>query len=983
MHRVLKLIAVLQCLFLGAVAFAQEQPLRLENTSILATFDKLGLVSMRGEGGSAQTRAMRDSWSLTVGSDVLTSADATPTVKAAAGQLRYLYSFHGYRIEVIYRLAPEWGFLTKELVILSAPVSHFTVHMVEPLTLQLEEAPEDARVPGADAPQLGMTPEQTRQALPARYFGLFLRFRTAPEQGLMLLVENSFLSAERQAHAASLRYAPEMEWDQRWGSFRSDPAVLGPDRLTGRAVASRMPVEWKLGGPEPPPDGLDRGEIDAFTACVRTFLIAPAPEPARVEVGWTLNDYQVDVGTDEGKREYRRIIDATANLHIGTLLYSGANSILANRSDDTDSWHWEHTLWLNLGQKIRKGEWDPATSPIPEDIRALVAYGRSKGVGLLAYVFPSVPFEQNKAWLVQGSGSYDPRLRYASMSSRALQDMLLRDLLAFKRRTGIAGYSFDYTFLNFTGSSSYTQWWGWRRVMEELRRAEPDIVIDGRQSYQLYGPWSWLAGNYPHPTGQDEQPESFTPYPDLHFDRVSADRTRYVNYWYRNYQFAPSELVPGYATHQTERSRNVPGDASPHTVELVYSAYSLRDWDELGFRYSFLSSIGTGGWNNVVNMIPARDPEEAKYFPAEDQAWIRNWLDWTRTHKDLLRHTRTILHAPAMNRLDGTAAIDGDRGFLFLFNPNYRSLEDTLRLDEEIGLTRGQGFLLCEVYPNAGRLWGKPGAGLWQRGDNVPLSLGGTSATMLELIPAASAAPGEVFNASAAAGKAPHAALEGGLLTVTGVAGEPGTAAEIGVPLREGAAVKTASVNGKPLPFRRYGNYVTIPVKFAGQRFTRAQQITLHPDADGGFSGTFIVPRRVLEQLRARAETRPIAWTEEDRRTAWLAPERLLLFFQAAEARDGMAAQASVDGAPLEVKSAYTATRVEPKTFVGLYADLSAIVPDTPHTLKVKLSGILPGTFQGAFFDNVEPQLTTDLTAGFDPSHEERKEAAESAPPIQ
>jgi hypothetical protein len=50
-------------------------------------------------------------------------------------------------------------------------------------------------------------------------------------------------------------------------------------------------------------------------------------------------------------------------------------------------------------------------------------------------------------------------------------------------------------------------------------------------------PWVWLAGSYPHPTGNDEQPESFTPYPDLHFDRVSADRIRFVNYWYRNYQF--------------------------------------------------------------------------------------------------------------------------------------------------------------------------------------------------------------------------------------------------------------------------------------------------------------------------------------------------------------------------------------------------------------------------------------------------------------
>jgi hypothetical protein len=62
--------------------------------------------------------------------------------------------------------------------------------------------------------------------------------------------------------------------------------------------------------------------------------------------------------------------------------------------------------------------------------------------------------------------------------------------------------------------------------MEELRRRVPDIAIDGRQAYHQYGPWSWLAGSYPHPTSDDEQPESFVAFPELHFDSVSADRQR-------------------------------------------------------------------------------------------------------------------------------------------------------------------------------------------------------------------------------------------------------------------------------------------------------------------------------------------------------------------------------------------------------------------------------------------------------------------------
>jgi hypothetical protein len=71
----------------------------------------------------------------------------------------------------------------------------------------------------------------------------------------------------------------------------------------------------------------------------------------------------------------------------------------------------------------------------------------------------------------------------------------------------------------------------------------------------VVGGWHLL-----HPTGHDEQAASFTPYLDLHFDRVSADRARFVNYWYRNYQFAPAEIIPGYMPHQTERNINVPAD---------------------------------------------------------------------------------------------------------------------------------------------------------------------------------------------------------------------------------------------------------------------------------------------------------------------------------------------------------------------------------------------------------------------------------------
>ena len=88
----------------------------------------------------------------------------------------------------------------------------------------------------------------------------------------------------------------------------------------------------------------------------------------------------------------------------------------------TDSWSWEYVLWLNLGEKIRKGEWDPAKDPIPAGVAEMVVYAKQKHVGLLAYVYPSVPFAANPSWLVkrpaEGVATRSPMPRWSRASCR-------------------------------------------------------------------------------------------------------------------------------------------------------------------------------------------------------------------------------------------------------------------------------------------------------------------------------------------------------------------------------------------------------------------------------------------------------------------------------------------------------------------------------------------------------------------------------------
>ncbi len=549
----------------------------------------------------------------------------------------------------------------------------------------------------------------------------------------------------------------------------------------------------------------------------------------------------------------------------------------------------------------------------------------------------------------------------ASLGSRALQDWLIRELVAFHDRTGIAGYSFDHTFLTFQGTSRYAQWWGWRRVMEELRRRIPDIVIDGRQQYHLYGPWSWLAGSYPHPTFNDEQPESFIPYPDLHFDRVSADRERYTAYRYRNYEFAPSEMVPGFMTHQTSRSDDSGDMPAVQTADrgTVLTAFRTRDWDYLGWRYSVLSSIAVAGWNNVLDMIPARDSAERASFSEPDRAWLRRWLDWTVANKEYLRHTHTILGQPAFGKVDGTAAIVGDRGFVFLFNPDARRHQARFRLDVAIGLTSGRRYVLRELHPLNGRRIGKQHKGIWERGDSVTVSLDGGSAMVLEVAPAAEAVREPMlFNAPGTA------AIERGVLELRDVRGEVGTTVRLLVLLPASATVTRAMVNGRDVPVAsRSGDALELDVKFDGAEFHQLQP-ALVPEptfAGGRIGGTFTIPHRIFDQLAARRRAWPIPWTAEDYRTTWLVPERLLLYAQFAEPDDSWEARLTIDGRPVELHKAYTAVRRVARTFVGFYADLSLRDADRPYRFQLDLPVIKAGQFRGLFFENVEPEFTTAL----------------------
>jgi hypothetical protein len=369
-----------------------------------------------------------------------------------------------------------------------------------------------------------------------------------------------------------------------------------------------------------------------------------------------------------------------------------------------------------------------------------------------------------------------------------------------------------------------------------------------------------------------------------------------------------------------------------------------------------ISSIGTGGWNNLMDMIPARNPEEFSHFSSDDKTWIRHWLEWTDQNAEFVRHTRAILGPPAIGKADGTSAVIRDHGYVFLFNPNYKETIASFQLDSSIGLSAGDNFLLREIYPREGRLIGKAAAGVWRFSDAVSITMEGTSARVLEVkhLTLPVNAP-LVFGAAASNATV---TINAGALKLENIAGEPGSAKEIGVLLPDAAPVKSMSVNGQKVTFKQTGTYASSSLKFAGVNFAHSEQIKLQPESDGVFTGTFVVPKRIFAQLAQRREQWPIAWTKDDYAATWLVPERLLLFLQIAQPKDSLNPQVTIDGRSATFTKAYSSVRVDPTTFVGFYLDLSHIEPGVAHRVELKLPGLKDGQFLGLFFDNVETEFT-------------------------
>ena len=938
----------------------------LKNDKIVARFNEKGLISIYDKSIDSYIYLENDNTQLTIDNQSIDFKDIAPVNIIIDKQaISYFFTKNSYSIEIKYELLPNWRFVSKQIIINSLSQNKFVVNNIQPLSTQVKNEIKD------------------HFAISNSRYGISLRLRGYEKNksgyGCFLTVQNPFAKYTITQKKITIAYNPDMEWYKKDGPFFSDRLCFGFTDITGVTVRSSILPEWNyVQDPDSfitQGDQIDRGEIDAITKCIHAFLLVDPQKSVRVHVGWCENDYQIDVSTKEGNKEYKRIIDQAAALGCEHVLYTPANNVVAPLSENKDAWSWENVLWFNMGQKLRKDEWKPGDQ-LPESVKDIVDYAKSKKIGLMSYVYPSMPFLQNPEWTAWRTSNNKEVGGYLTVDTglRSYQDWLVDKLIAFTKATGCTGFSFDHWWIAYNNdaddknvkvSSPYQQWYGCRRILELLRERAPKLVIDGRQQYHNFGTWTWLAGTYPHPMMSDEQPGSFNAITDLSTDRVSAARQRYVAYKLMVNDFIPIEIMAGFITHQTQR-----GDAQD---VMHRDSFRTRDWDYFGWKYSLLSSISTAPFNHVVNYIPARDENEYNAFSKSDKAFFNYWLDFTDKNIDYLRNIKPILGQPMVGKCDGTSAIINDSGYLFVFNPNYLEKTASIYIDHSIGLTRGKTFILKEIYPANGEVQ----KGLLSYGEKIEIVMPGICAKVFKIEPARMGNKPLIINSQG------NAILKTNKLILTDVEGVVGSKKNISVIVPSEIKIKEVYINGKRIIFSQTNKRITCTIQFKGDYFPKAYSLIKYDRLfkNDSVEANLIIPERVFHQLNKIKTIWPITYSEDDKIAPWLAPSRLLLYVQIAQPYRNIEKQTGnnkivrqvpirkseysvkIDGKPYELNEAYNGVypTVE-RSNLGIFVDISSLKPGIVHKINIKLpTGLKPGQFQGLFIDHIEDEFTTEL----------------------
>ena len=462
------------------------------------------------------------------------------------------------------------------------------------------------------------------------------------------------------------------------------------------------------------PEVLDWGEVWAMQAYSRHFFGEhPLPEDGywawvnswwawAYNQSWKLDKKTIDMLVDVGLKDI-----CTQAIWYGHGQHPGACGYIA-RMDPTQPPHFE----------------------APAAFQELVDYGLEKGVNVGSFCLPGVYFDSKPEWIARREDGQPAKYNvWSNLNCFANEDHMKFMLELYDQifdKYAVRFWGFDGRWLSFRevpyedgrnapigfeacwadnhghlpGDNFYAEWKNINTMITELRQRHPRICIESYYGIKRAEPWA----------------KAFNA-TENYYESNGSDLDRFQQWHNQNDRFLP------------------PGSN--------YAAVFGRNSED--FQYSLLSCISGSVYCQVgAGLHQLNKPENQDFF--------QHWRQWAGENHKYLFVKRDLFRCPGYDRLDGSAHIIGDRGFLFLFptgtQPNTHTasnddglkarlqadtsvLRASIKINHWLGLDVDEAaeYVVSEVYPRQRVL------GVYRYGDELLYDVQKESATILALTP--------------------------------------------------------------------------------------------------------------------------------------------------------------------------------------------------------------------------------------------------------
>lgn len=327
----------------------------------------------------------------------------------------------------------------------------------------------------------------------------------------------------------------------------------------------------------------------------------------------------------------------------------------------------------------------------PEKFEDFIAYGRKIGVHVSSFSLPVIYFSERPEWAsIDEQGKVSEYLFGRKNSCPACDEYMDHQLnlldhvfnkykprwwgfdgrwLSYwevpKYRTGSKGLGFDTCYSknhgHLPGDNLYKEWKNIQNLLRELRRRHPQMCLEQYYGLKRGGPWALRHFNAD----------------DNYFETSGATMNRFQTWHNQNDRFRP-----------------------PYKNYAAIFGESIED-----FRYSLISSISVTAYCQL-------GPGYKGLVHKENQDFLKKWRGWATKNHAYLKVKRDMFDCPGFGRVDGSAHIIKDRGYIFLFSVEDKSSEATVRVSVNINRWLGleespaKFFTLTEIYPQENRVLG-------------------------------------------------------------------------------------------------------------------------------------------------------------------------------------------------------------------------------------------------------------------------------------